>query len=160
MYIEYAKYFPNDVNYTVGKSDPSKDWYIYHVPHDTSFRADGRDMGYASPWTINFTVPANTSTSGKATLRFGIAGSGARSLGIMVNGKEVGPFTDIGGGGASLIRDGIEGTWVERDFTFDASLLKPGMNTIVLTVPAGGVANGMCYDVIRLEVAPDKPLLR
>jgi rhamnogalacturonan endolyase len=53
-----------------------------------------------------------------------------------------------------MIRDGIEGTWVERDFIFDASLLKPGQNTIVLTVPAGGVANGICYDVIRLEVAP------
>ena len=54
-----------------------------------------------------------------------------------------------------MIRDGIEGTWVERDFNFDASLLKPGEeNKIVLTVPAGGVANGMCWDVIRLEVAP------
>ncbi|MEO7310344.1 MAG: polysaccharide lyase family protein [Chitinophagaceae bacterium] len=155
MYIEYAKYFPNDVNYTVGVSDPAKDWYIYHVPHDTSLKADGRDLGRATPWTINFTMPGNAPTSGKATLRFGIAGSGARSLGIMVNGKNAGPFTDIGGGGASPIRDGIEGTWVERDFIFDASLLVPGKNTIVLTVPAGGVANGICYDVIRLEVAPE-----
>ncbi len=157
MYIEYAKYFPNDVNYTVGVSDPAKDWYIYQVPHDTTLREDGKDMGRATPWTIHFTMPANAPTSGKATLRFGIAGSGARSLGIMVNGKDVGPFTDIGGGGASPIRDGIEGTWVERDFNFDASLLTPGKNTIVLTVPAGGVANGMCYDVISLEVAPANP---
>ena len=102
-------------------------------------------------------MPEHVPASGKATLRFGIAGSGTRSLGIMVNGKDVGPFTDIGGGGSSPIRDGIEGTWVERDFIFDASLLTPGQNTIVLTVPAGGVANGMCYDVIRLEVSPDKP---
>jgi rhamnogalacturonan endolyase len=153
MYIEYAKYFPNDVNYTVGKSDPAKDWYIYHVPHDTMFREDGKDMGRATPWTIHFTMPKNIPANGKATLRFGIAGSGARSLGIAVNGKEVGPFTDIAGGGANIIRDGIEGTWVERDFTFDASLLTTGENTIVLTVPAGSVASGMCYDVIRLEVA-------
>jgi rhamnogalacturonan endolyase len=157
MYIQYAKYFPNDVNFTVGKSDPSKDWYIYHVPHDTEFKPTGQDMGRATPWTINFTMPSNVSTSGKATLRFGIAGSGARSLGITVNGKDLGPFTDIGGGGASMIRDGIEGTWVERDFSFDASLLKHGPNSIVLTVPAGGVANGICYDVIRLEVAPQSP---
>lgn len=156
MYIEYAKYFPNDVNYTVGKSDPAKDWYIYHVPHDTTLREDGKDMGRATPWTIHFTMPAKIPTTGKATLRFGIAGSGTRSLGIMVNGKDVGPFTDIGGGGASPIRDGIEGTWVERDFTFDAALLTPGQNTIVLTVPSGSVANGMCYDVIRLEVAAGK----
>jgi rhamnogalacturonan endolyase len=153
MYIQYAKYFPNDVNFIVGKSDPAKDWYIYQVPHDTTFRADGKDFGRATPWTIQFDMPANTPTSGKATLRFGIAGSGARSLGIMINGNEVGPFSDVGGGGASPIRDGIEGTWVERDFTFDASLLKRGMNSIVLTVPAGSVPNGICYDVIRLEVA-------
>ncbi len=150
MYIEYAKYFPNDVNFTVGKSDPAKDWYIYHVPHDTTFRDDGKDMGRATPWTIHFNM--SSKASGKATLRFGIAGSGARSLNVTVNGKDLGAFTDIGGGGASPIRDGIEGTWVERDFTFDASLLKQGENTIILTVPAGSVANGMCYDVIRLEV--------
>lgn len=152
MYIEYARFFPNDINFTVGKSDPAKDWYIYHVPHDTSFKPDGRDMGRATPWIINFTMPEKIPDTGKATLRFGICGSGARSLGILVNDKEAGPFTDIGGGGASMIRDGIEGTWVERDFKFDVSLLKPGKNTIVLTVPAGGVANGICYDVIRLEV--------
>lgn len=152
MYIEYAKYFPNDVHYVVGKSNPAKDWYIYHVPHDTTLRADGKDFGRATPWTIEFTLPANVPTTGKATLRFGIAGSGARSLGIAVNGKEVGPFTDIFGGGANPNRDGIEGTWVEKDFTFDVALLKQGQNTIVLTVPAGSVTSGMCYDVIRLEV--------
>ena len=152
MYIEYAKYFPNDVNYTIGKSDPAKDWYIYQVPHDVDFKPDGRDQGRATPWTINFIMPTNAPRKGKATLRFGICGSSARSLGISVNGNEVGPDTDIGGGGASMMRDGIEGTWVERDFIFNASLLKPGENTIVLTVPAGPVGNGICYDVIRMEV--------
>ncbi|WP_345950287.1 polysaccharide lyase family protein [Mucilaginibacter sp. PAMB04274] len=155
MYIEYAKFFPNDVNFTIGKSDPAKDWYIYHVPHDTDFKPDGKDQGRATPWTINFTMAKDVPVSGKATLRFGIAGSGARSLGITVNGNDVGPFTDIGGGGASMIRDGVEGTWVERDFKFNAALLKAGQNTILLTVPAGGVANGICYDVIRLEVDPN-----
>ena len=37
MYIEYAKLFPNDVDFTIGKSDPAKDWFIYQVPHDTDF---------------------------------------------------------------------------------------------------------------------------
>ena len=152
MYIEYAKHFPEDVNFTIGKSDPSKDWYIYHVPHDTSNKPDGRDLGRASPWTINFMMPEKYVHGDSATLRFGIAGSGARSLGILINGKDVGPFTDINGGGASMIRDGIEGTWVEKNFKFDASLLKSGANIIILTIPAGGVANGICYDVIRLEV--------
>lgn len=152
MYIEYAKFFPNDVDFTVGKSDPAKDWYIYHVPHDTDFKPDGRDQGRATPWKINFNMAANELSNGKAILRFGIAGSGARSLGINVNGREVGPFTDLSGGGAIMIRDGLEGTWVEKKCEFDATLLKVGKNTVTLTVPAGSVTNGLCYDVIRLEV--------
>ena len=157
MYIEYAKLFPNDVDFTLGKSDPAKDWFIYQVPHDTDFKPDGRDQGRATPWTIHFEMPEGQQPAGKATLRFGLDGVSTRTLGITVNGKDAGTMTDLFGAGASMIRDGIEGTWIERDFNFDASLLKPGANTIVLTVPAGGVANGICYDVVRLEVAPPAP---
>jgi rhamnogalacturonan endolyase len=157
MYIEYAKLFPNDVDFTIGKSDPSKNWFIYQVPHDTDFKPDGRDQGRATPWTIHFDMPVSQQPAGKATLRFGLDGVSTRTLGITVNGKDAGTMTDLFGAGASMIRDGIEGTWVEKDFIFDASLLKPGANTIVLTVPAGGVANGICYDVVRLEVAPSTP---
>jgi rhamnogalacturonan endolyase len=155
MYIEYAKLFPNDVDFTVGKSDPAKDWFIYQVPHDTDFKRDGRDQGRATPWTIHFEMPAGQQPTGKATLRFGLDGVSTRSLGIAINGKDAGTVTDLFGAGASMIRDGIEGTWIEKDFNFDASLLKPGANTIVLTVPAGGVANGICYDVVRLEIAQE-----
>jgi rhamnogalacturonan endolyase len=157
MYIEYAKLFPNDVDFTVGKSDPAKDWFIYQVPHDTDLKSDGRDQGRATPWTIRFDMPVGEQPVGKATLRFGLDGVSTRALGITVNGQDVGTMTDLFGAGASMIRDGIEGTWVEKDFNFDASLLKPGANTIVLTVPAGGVANGICYDVVRLEIAPTAP---
>ena len=142
MYIEYAKYFPNDVDYTVGKSNPAKDWYIYQVPHDTDNKPTGQDQGRATPWTIRFTMPANAPTSGKATLRFGISDASTRSLGITVNGKDVGPDTDLGGSGGDIHRDGVEATWVERDFAFDAGLLHPGANAIVLTVPAGPVGKG------------------
>jgi len=157
MYIEYAKLFPNDVNFTVGKSDPAKDWFIYQVPHDTDFKPDGRDQGRATPWTIHFTMPEGQQPAGRATLRFGLDGASTRSLGITVNGQDAGTFTDLFGAGASMMRDGIEGTWVEKDFSFDASLMKPGANTIVLTVPAGAVGSGICYDVVRLEVAPPTP---
>jgi rhamnogalacturonan endolyase len=154
MYIQYAKFFPNDVDFTVGKSNPAKDWYIYQVPHDIDNHPDGRDQGRATPWTIHFAMPANAPTTGKATLRFGLSNA-ARSLNIKVNGHDLGDDTNLGGSGGDIGRDGIEATWVERDFNFDASLLHPGPdNTIVLTVPAGPVGNGMCYDVVRLEVAP------
>jgi rhamnogalacturonan endolyase len=156
MYIEYAKLFPNDVDFTIGKSDAAKGWFIYQVPHDTDFKPDGRDQGRATPWTIHFEMPVGQPV-GKATLRFGLDGAATRSLGITVNGKDAGTMTDLFGAGASMMRDGIEGTWIEKDFSFDASLLKPGNNTIVLTVPAGAVGSGICYDVVRLEVAPPAP---
>lgn len=154
MYIEYAKLFPNDVDFTIGKSDPAKDWFIYQVPHDTDFKPDGRDQGRATPWTIHFKMPAGQQPAGKATLRFGLDGVATRSIVITVNGEDAGTMTDLFGAGASMMRDGIEGTWIEKDLSFDASLLKPGDNTIVLTVPAGAVGSGICYDVVRLEVAP------
>jgi rhamnogalacturonan endolyase len=118
MYIEYARMFPNDVEFTVGKSDPAKDWFIYQVPHDTDFKPDGRDQGRATPWTIHFEMPEGEQPAGKATLRFGLDGVSTRTLGITVNGEDAGAMTDLFGAGASMIRDGIEGTWIEKDFTF------------------------------------------
>jgi len=35
MQIQYAKLFPNDVNFIIGKSDFRKDWYYQQPPHAT-----------------------------------------------------------------------------------------------------------------------------
>ena len=40
---------------------------------------------------------------------------------------------------------------MEKDVTFDAALLKPGENTLKLTIPAGGLTSGIIYDYLRLE---------
>jgi rhamnogalacturonan endolyase len=53
---------------------------------------------------------------------------------------------------ATINRDGIEGSWVEKDVTFDASLIKAGNNLLKLTIPAGGLTSGIIYDYIRLEL--------
>jgi len=34
--LRYALLFPNDLTYTVGKSDPRKDWFFEEVPHATN----------------------------------------------------------------------------------------------------------------------------
>ena len=34
--LRYALLFPNDVTYTIGKSDPHKDWFFEEVPHATN----------------------------------------------------------------------------------------------------------------------------
>jgi len=55
---------------------------------------------------------------------------------------------------ATINRDGVQGSWVEKDVIFDASLLQAGQNTLTLTVPAGSLTSGIAYDVLRLELAP------
>ena len=49
-------------------------------------------------------------------------------------------------------RDGIRGYWQEKDVTFDASLLKAGVNVIQLTNPGRNWVEGVLYDYLRLEL--------
>jgi hypothetical protein len=50
-------------------------------------------------------------------------------------------------------RDGIRSTEAERDFPFDASLLRQGENHIELINHAKNWTQGILYDYVRLEVA-------
>jgi rhamnogalacturonan endolyase len=152
-YIEYAKLFPNDVNFTIGKSDFRKDWFIYQVPHD-ELANDllGHGQGRATPWKINFNVAQQPEAGAHGILRLAIAGASARSIALQVNGQDAGSIDGLVYN-ATINRDGVEGAWVEKDLTFDASLLRAGENTLTLTVPAGGLTSGVAYDAVRLELA-------
>ncbi len=147
-YLEYPKLFPNDVSYTVGKSDYRKDWFFEQVPHATTDDRTGRGSGRATAWTIQF--PLQQIPPGKVTLRLAIAGASARRIDISVNDQPAGAVQGLTYN-ATLNRDGIQGSWVEKDVVFDASLLKSGANTLSLTIPAGGLTSGIIYDYIRLE---------
>ncbi len=159
LYIQYASLFPNDVNFTIGKSDFRKDWFIYQVPHATAPDPTGRSKGRATPWTVNFDLPGSASGSaastagmkGEAILRLAIAGVGTRTIDVSVNGKPAGTISGLIYN-ATINRDGVQGSWVEKDLRFDASLLHAGHNTLTLTVPEGGLTSGIAYDVVRLEL--------
>ena len=153
-YIEYAKLFPNDVNFTIGKSDFHKDWFIYQVPHDLDPNdTTGRGQGRATPWKVNFDLAEAPAKGDRAILRLALAGVGAKSIGVTVNGQDAGTVTGLVYN-ATINRDGVQGSWVEKDLNFDGSLLHAGTNTLTLTVPAGGLTSGIAYDVVRLELAP------
>jgi rhamnogalacturonan endolyase len=155
-YIEYAKLFPNDVDYTVGKSDFHKDWFIYQVPHDEDLPDPlGRGKGRATPWKVNFTLAKTPEPGAHGVLRLALAGVSARSIQVEVNGKDAGTVTGLVYN-ATINRDGVEGSWVEKDLQFDASLMHKGANTLTLTVPAGGITGGIAYDVVRLELSSGK----
>src|SRR5262249_9059332 len=72
--IQYAKLFPDDVHFVIGKSDPAKDWYFEHIPHNIDpnativpFSGIRSQPGKATPYTIEFQMPS--APKGKATLR-------------------------------------------------------------------------------------------
>ena len=156
-YLIYAKRFPNDVNYVIGKSDYKQDWFFEQVPHMEDASAQpttmntGNRTGRATPWTITFNMPQTPAGTGKAHLRVAVAGNGARQINVALNDQPVGVVDHLFVDG-SLGRNGIHGVWSEHDVVFDESLLKPGTNVIKLTIPAGSGIAGVIYDYLRLEV--------
>jgi rhamnogalacturonan endolyase len=152
-YLKYPKLFPNDVNYVIGKSDFHKDWFFEQLPHNEDLtNTNGMGHGRDTAWSIAFQLPE--APQGKATLRLAICGVSARDLSATVNDQPIGHVTNLVYN-ATISRDGIGGSWCERDLTFDASLMKPGENNLKLIVPGGGLASGIMYDYIRLEL--DEP---
>jgi rhamnogalacturonan endolyase len=153
LYNRYAQDFPDDVNYTVGKSDWHKDWNLMQVPHwdgvEIKTATGVNYKGRATTWTIHFAMAA--APHGKATLRLAFAGSEARSLNVAVNDQPAGMVNGLMNT-AVIHRDADRSYWQQRDVPFDASLLKAGDNTIKLTVPADSTTAGVAYDYLRLEV--------
>jgi rhamnogalacturonan endolyase len=192
--LRYALLFPNGLTYTVGKSDPHKDWFFEEVPTATNLsfvNPEAKDpanqrfgwvkaesltefpqtnqsgpwarygRGRETVWTIKFNMA--DAGHGLAALRAGIAGvNGLRQgLAVRVNGQYAGAIGDGRNPDNAPLRntDAIryntdKGLWQERTLKFDASLLKPGENTMTFTVPAGGVDTGIVWDYLRLELDP------
>jgi rhamnogalacturonan endolyase len=97
--LRYAGLFPNDITYTIGKSDYHKDWFFQEVPHSTTtawlntaakdpynqrfgwvnIPTDNKDpwpqwgKGRATTWTVKFNMPK--AAKGQAVLRVALAGA-------------------------------------------------------------------------------------
>lgn len=155
--LDYAKRFPNDVNFEAGRSDFRRDWYFQHVPHNENPEAKAepffgvRGAGRATPFAIRFDLPAGAPPKGRATLRLAICGTGAREVEVAANGQPAGKVA-LGPGDGVITRHGIQGLWYERELAFEAALLRAGENELKLTIPAGPINNGVIYDYLRLEL--------
>lgn len=153
--LDYARLFPNDVNFTVGKSDFRKDWFFQQVPHNENPEAKVepffgiRAPGRATPFAVNFDLDA--AAKGKAILRLALCGTATRELQVTVNDQPAGTIT-LGMGDGAIARHARQGLWYERELAFDAALLKPGTNVLKIIVPAGPINNGILYDYVRLEL--------
>jgi rhamnogalacturonan endolyase len=176
--MRYALLFPNDITYTVGQSDWHKDWFFEQVPHATNLgfvnpaakdpanqafgwvnlpTAPGQDMwrewgrGRATTWTIKFNL--DHAPKGTATLRISLGGSDSTTLSIGVNGQNAGAIRPISTNALRYNTD--RGVWREYSQPFNGALLKAGENQMTLTVPAGDLTSGVCYDYLRLELDED-----
>jgi len=150
LYLKYPEEFPDDVNFTIGKSDWRKDWNYCQPPRLTPEGNFQRE----STWTINFNlteVPV-----GPLTLRLSFCGARAGThVTVKVNGDyvgETGPLPEDG----VMHRDGIRGDWFEKNLIFAPSHLKVGANNIQLTCHSMVWHQAVMYDYLRLEVADGK----
>lgn len=97
--LRYAGLFPNDIKYTIGRSDYHRDWFFQEVPHSTTtawMNPAAKDpynqrfgwvaipptstdpwpqwgKGRATTWTVKFNMPS--ASRGKAILRIALAGA-------------------------------------------------------------------------------------
>ncbi len=165
-YLRYPKSFPNDVDFTIGKSDPSKDWnYAQWIWYSKS-----------PEWKIRFNQPA--SIKGRWTLTFGISSAQplngkTTNLKVKLNDKPIGAI-ELGKTGTSGYRGGAaDSQYNIVRMTFDAADLITGENKITLahedaipfsevkpmqeqeaeTDTAGFKVGHVMYDAIRLQIA-------
>jgi rhamnogalacturonan endolyase len=180
--LRYGALFPDDVTYTIGKSDPAKDWFFEQVPHGTSDawkNPEAKDplnqrFGWVKAESLDQYPQTNTSGpwriygQGRATtwtIKFNLdkASAGQATLRVALCGADGSGLTvGVNGQQAGAIRptstnalryNTNKGLWQERMVQFDAAMLKAGENQITLTVPAGEVTSGVVYDYLRLELA-------
>ena len=153
--IEYTQRFPQDVNYVIGTSDYSQNWYFQHIPHNEDGQLEIAPyrgvlgQGRATPYTVTFNL--DQVPRGKLALRLAICGTDAKKLDVQVNGTQAGTI-ELGIADGVITRHQIQGLWVERELTFATSLLHEGQNQLQLIIPAGSVNQGVIYDYVRLEL--------
>jgi rhamnogalacturonan endolyase len=172
LYFDYPKEFPNDVNFIIGKSDWHNDWNYVQPPgiesrkvaivgeddeqNDTTprrARLGSRDVR-STAWSITFAL--TEPPLGKATLRLAFCGTHSGcNVEAFANDKSIGETGPLPSTSA-MQRDGIRAYWIEKDLSFDASLLSRGTNVIKLLSHADGWSQGVMYDCVRLELDDSK----
>ena len=132
------KQVPDNLDFTIGKSLESRDWFYAQTKN--------------GKWTIHFGT--DKEYSGDALLTIALAGAARNPLfTVYVNDQPVQEFNRLGND-ASVYRSAIAGGYYqELPVKFPASLLKKGANTISFVLKAKPGA-GVMYDAVKLEAVP------
>ena len=141
-YSVYNKTYPKDVAFTVGKSDPVKDWPFIH-PGPTDAWARSR----THPFQVLFDLPS--APSGVFGLTIDLVsthGGDAPVLEMSLNGQS-GRFALPQGSGDNALSDCAQGREHVIKLTLPPKMFRKGENTLALKITEG---SWMLYDAISL----------
>ncbi|KAL9384242.1 hypothetical protein Peur_024565 [Populus x canadensis] len=153
LWDRYTDVHPeSDQTFTIGISDPKKDWFFAHVDRRVA------DKYIPSTWTIKFLL--NSIKNGIYKLRLAIASANRSDLQVYLNDmdKEHMVFQVMNLGAENAVcRHGIHGLYRLFSIDIPSSLLINGDNSMFLVqARVGDALCGIFYDYLRLE-APASP---
>lgn len=147
LWTRFQEEFKNPLEYTVGKSDVSKDWNYAHSWYQVGKKRE------PWRWRIHFNLAAIP--EGDATLTFAFAGAHGRArINTFVN-SEAKPFAIVTPsiqGGNALLRESIHAKYCVEYLTIPTSRLKQGDNTITLEQANTDTQTHVMYDFLSLEL--------
>lgn len=126
---------PAALEYRIGESDPATDWYNAQTKNGT--------------WTVKFNL--DREYEGDALLTASIAGvSNSPKITVSVNGKSKDSWS-LNDDGSIRRSATLAGRHLVKSFSFPASDLKIGENTVTFTASNCKDKSGVLYDCIKLE---------
>ncbi|MGH7979944.1 MAG: polysaccharide lyase family protein, partial [Limisphaerales bacterium] len=151
-YSQYLKQFPRGVNYTVGKSDPGRDWpYILPGP------VDGWAGNRTHAFRIHFQMSQPESAYYQLDIDFVNTHEAAPpDLVININGTAVRRQLPGGGGGDESLTNPKAGKPYSLRQLIPATALHGGDNTITISSDRGSWA---LFDDVRLESGVSAPAM-
>lgn len=143
---KFAQQFSNPLEFTIGKSDPAKDWNYAHCGY-------GDKKLVPWKWRIHFKL--DTAPRGDANLVLALASADGARLEVFVNdaAKPAATVTPAVQGGNALLRESIHAKYGVEQVPFPADTLHAGENTITL-VQTGtkSFRQHVMYDYLCLEL--------
>lgn len=153
----YTKELPDPLVYTVGVSDPARDWNYVQSARPLADEA-GKIRHVPWEWRVNFHL-ATIPPSGDATLTIAFASAHYARLWLHLNG-DARPFTRISPpihGGNALMRQGIHAKYSYVDVRIPVARLRAGENTFTFRFTGADRAAHVMYDYLRLELPAAAP---
>ncbi|XP_062164113.1 probable rhamnogalacturonate lyase B [Alnus glutinosa] len=154
LWERYAELYPdNDLVYTVGVSDYTKDWFYAQV---TRKKKDSNTY-QGTTWQIKFKLD-DVDRNGTYKLRVAIASATISELQVRVNDPKANPplfSSGLIGRDNSIARHGIHGLYWLYNVDVPGARLVEGDNIVFLTQPRStSPFQGIMYDYLRLEGPP------